>query len=268
MKGVLLCGGRGVRLREHNELLPKPMVRIGYRPILWHVMRYYAHYGHRDFILCLGYRADAIKDYFLSYSEAASNDFVLSDGGRNIELLGSDIADWRITFADTGLDTTIGERLRRVRHLLDGEDMFLANYGDTLTDAPLDRLIDDFRSRDAVAGLLSVRPSYSYSFHVVELDGQGRVRGLPDVEHADIRINGGNYLLRAGIFDRLESGEDLVGAPFAELAAEGKLVAFPYDGFWVSLDTLKDLERLRRLEEADAAPWEVWRGRKTESRPG
>jgi glucose-1-phosphate cytidylyltransferase len=146
--------------------------------------------------------------------------------------------------------------------------MFLANYGDTLTDAPLDRLIDDFRSRDAVAGLLSVRPSYSYSFHVVELDGQGRVRGLPDVEHADIRINGGNYLLRAGIFDRLESGEDLVGAPFAELAAEGKLVAFPYDGFWVSLDTLKDLERLRRLEEADAAPWEVWRGRKTESRPG
>jgi glucose-1-phosphate cytidylyltransferase len=257
MKVVLFCGGRGVRLREHTELLPKPMVRIGYRPILWHVMRYYAHYGHRDFILCLGYRADAIKDYFLSYSEAASNDFVLSEGGRNIELLGSDIADWRITFADTGLDTTIGERLRRVRHLLEGEDMFLANYGDTLTDAPLDKLIDDFRAGDAIAGLLSVRPSYS--FHIVDLDDEGRVRRLPDVDHADIRINGGGYLLRAAIFDRLGSGEDLVGAPFAELVAERKLVAFRYDGFWVSLDTLKDLEVLRRLDEAGGPPWAVWR---------
>jgi glucose-1-phosphate cytidylyltransferase len=145
MKVVLFCGGRGLRLREHSEAIPKPMVPIGYRPILWHVMRYYAHYGHRDFILCLGYRADAIKDYFLHYSEAVSNDFVLSDGGRRIELLGSDIADWRITFADTGLDTTIGERLRRVRHLLEGEAMFLANYGDTLTDAPLDQLVERFR---------------------------------------------------------------------------------------------------------------------------
>src|SRR5512147_1883239 len=106
MKVVLFCGGRGLRLREHSEVIPKPMVQIGYRPILWHVMRYYAHYGHRDFILCLGYRADAIKDYFLHYSEAVSNDFVLSEGGRRIELLGSDIEDWRITFADTGLDTT------------------------------------------------------------------------------------------------------------------------------------------------------------------
>ena len=151
MKVVLFCGGRGLRLREHSEAIPKPMVQIGYRPILWHVMRYYAHYGHRDFILCLGYRADAIKDYFLHYSEAVSNDFVLSEGGRRIELLGSDIEDWRITFADTGLDTTIGERLRRVRHLLEGEDMFLANYGDTLTDAPLDQLVERFRASDAMA---------------------------------------------------------------------------------------------------------------------
>ena len=120
MKVVLFCGGRGLRLREHSEAVPKPMVQIGYRPILWHVMRYYAHYGYRDFILCLGYRGDAIKDYFLHYDEAVSNDFVLTEGGRRVELLGSDIADWRITFADTGLDTAIGERLRRVRHLLDG----------------------------------------------------------------------------------------------------------------------------------------------------
>ena len=175
MKVVLFCGGRGLRLREHSEAIPKPMVQIGYRPILWHVMRYYAHYGHRDFILCLGYRADAIKDYFLHYDEAASNDFVLSEGGRRVELLGSDIADWRITFADTGLDTTIGERLRRVRHLLEGEEIFLANYGDTLTDAPLDELVETFRADTATAALLAVRPSHSYSFHVVDTDADGRV---------------------------------------------------------------------------------------------
>jgi glucose-1-phosphate cytidylyltransferase len=257
MKVVLFCGGRGLRLREHSEAIPKPMVRIGYRPILWHVMRYYAHFGHRDFILCLGYRGDVVKDYFLHYDEAVSNDFVLSDGGRRIELLGSDIADWRITFADTGLDTTIGERLRRVRHLLAGEEMFLANYGDTLTDAPLDRLVEDFRSSDAVAGLLSVRPTYS--FHVVETDDGGRVTDLPDVTAAALRINGGGYLFRPEILDRLGSGEDLVDAPFAGLAEAGGLVAFPYDGFWASLDTLKDLELLQRLDERDAAPWAVWR---------
>ena len=173
MKVVLFCGGRGIRLRELSEAIPKPMVTIGYRPILWHVMRYYAHFGHRDFILCLGYRADAIKEYFLRYEEALSNDFVLSDGGRQIELLGSDIQDWRITFADTGLDTTIGERLSLVRRHLEGEELFLANYGDTLTDAPLDRIVADFTASDAVASFLSVRASV-YPFRLLETDDGGR----------------------------------------------------------------------------------------------
>ena len=204
MKVVLFCGGRGLRLREHSEAMPKPMVQIGYRPILWHVMRYYAHFGHRDFILCLGYRADAIKDYFLHYDEAVSNDFVLSEGGRRVELLGSDIADWRITFADTGLDTTIGERLRRVRHLLEGEEMFLANYGDTLTDAPLDRLVEEFRADTATAALLSVRPSYS--FHIVDSDASGWVTSLRDVATADLQVNGGSYMFRPEIFDVLDTG--------------------------------------------------------------
>ena len=259
MKVVLFCGGRGLRLREHSDAIPKPMVQIGYRPILWHVMRYYAHYGHRDFILCLGYRADVIKEYFLHYSEAVSNDFVLSDGGRRIELLGSDIEDWRITFADTGLDTTIGERLRRVRHLLAGEEMFLANYGDTLTDAPLDRLVDEFRADTATAALLSIRPSHSYSFHIVEVDAGGRVTALRDVAAAELWINGGAYLFRSGILDHLASGEDLVDAPFAALTTEGRLAAYRYDGFSISLDTLKELEILQRLEAQDAAPWAVWR---------
>jgi glucose-1-phosphate cytidylyltransferase len=254
MKVVLFCGGRGIRLREHSETVPKPMVTIGYRPILWHVMRYYAHYGHRDFILCLGYRADAIKDYFLNYREAVSNDFVLSDGGRQIELLTSDIADWRITFADTGLDTTIGERLRRVRHLLDGEDMFLANYGDTLTDAPLDRLIETFRAGDAVASFLAVRP-VGYPFRIIRSDDGDRVDALVRPGDTDLWINGGYFLLRPEVFDVLEPGDELVEAPFARLIAAGRLHATKYEGFWGPLDTLRDLELLEGLASSERAPW-------------
>jgi len=137
---VLFCGGLGLRLgQESSQALPKPMARIGYRPILWHIMRYYAHHGHDDFVLCLGYKANVVKEYFLDYSEAVSNDLVLSGGGREVRLLSSDIASWRITFADTGLHANLGERLAAVRHHLKGEEIFLASYGDCLTDAPLDR---------------------------------------------------------------------------------------------------------------------------------
>lgn len=257
MKVVLFCGGRGLRLREHSEAIPKPMVRIGYRPILWHVMRYYAHYGHRDFILCLGYRADAIKDYFLHYDEAESNDFVLSDGGRHVELLGSDIADWRITFADTGLDSTIGERLRRVRHLLEGEDVFLANYGDTLTDAPLDRLVDTFRATDAVASFLSVRPS-TYPFSVVVTEDGSNVTRLVRPMDADLWINGGYLTLRREIFDVIRPGDELVEAPFARLIEAGRLHTTRYEGFWGPLDTLRDLEHLQALAASGHAPWAPW----------
>jgi glucose-1-phosphate cytidylyltransferase len=257
MKVVLFCGGRGLRLREHSEVIPKPMVEIGYRPILWHVMRYYAHYGHRDFILCLGYRADAIKDYFLHYSEAVSNDFVLSEGGRRIELLGSDIEDWRITFADTGLDTTIGERLRRVRHLLAGEEMFLANYGDTLTDAPLDRLVERFRADTATASFLSVQPAV-YPFRVLRVGADDRVEALLRTGDSDLWINGGYFTLRQAIFDVIEPGDELVDAPFARLIAKGQLHAERYRGFWHPLDTLRDLEHLEGLAAGGRPPWAPW----------
>ena len=132
MKVVLFCGGLGTRLREHSDTIPKPLVNIGYRPILWHLMRYYAHFGHKDFILALGYRGDLIREYFLNFNECMSNDFVLSDGGRKIELMSRDLDDWRITFVDTGLHSNIGQRLLRVRKHLAGEDAFLANYADAL----------------------------------------------------------------------------------------------------------------------------------------
>ncbi len=258
MKVVLFCGGASLRLPEVAEAVPKPMIRIGYRPVLWHVMRSYAHYGMRDFVLCLGQRGDLVKDYFLNYDEAISNDFVLSDGGRHVELLGSDIADWRITFADTGQHTEVGERLLRVRRHVADEDVFATNYADVVTDAPLDELAADFRARSEVAALLAVRPSYS--FHLVDDDGQGRVAGLRDVQATDLWINGGYYLFRPGIFEYLRPGEDLVGAPFERLIADRQLVAYRYGGFHTSLDTLKDLQRLQQLSETGRPPWAPWLG--------
>ncbi len=210
----------------------------------------------RDFILCLGYRADAIKDYFLRYEEALSNDFVLSGGGREVELLGSDIADWRITFADTGLDATIGERLLAVRRHLAGEEVFLANYGDVLSDVPIDRLAADFRASDALASLLAVKPR-DHPFRVIRTEGD-RVTAIERPGDADLWINGGFFCLRQGIFDVLHPGEELVEAPFARLAAAGRLRLHRHDGFWAPLDTLRDLERLQALAASGAPPWAPW----------
>src|SRR4051794_35605698 len=159
MKVVIFCGGLGVRMGEHTQSMPKPMVRIGNRPILWHIMRYYAAWGHTEFILCLGHKGDVIKEYFLTHNEALTNDFVLdrSKEKTNVELLSHDTGEWTITFVDTGLQTTIGERLKAVERHIEGE-VFLATYGDGLTDAPLDALIEEFHARGKVALFLSVKP--------------------------------------------------------------------------------------------------------------
>ena len=138
MKVVLFCGGMGMRLRDYSDQIPKPLVEVGQRPILWHLMKYYAHYGHKEFILCLGHGAKKIKEFFLNYDECDSNDFVFADGGRSLELLSTDLDDWKITFVDTGRASLIGERLRRVQPHIGDDEVFLANYADGLTDLPLD----------------------------------------------------------------------------------------------------------------------------------
>src|SRR5712664_165034 len=173
MKVVLFCGGMGLRLRESCENIPKPLAAIGYRPILWHIMKYYAHFGHKDFILCLGYRGDAIKNYFLTYNEFLSNDFVFTNGGKKVESFNSDIHDWTITFADTGANANIGQRLKAVEKYLDGEEMFLANYSDNLTDFNLPELIGAFQHQNKTAAFLCVRPSTSC--HYVSLNSGGLV---------------------------------------------------------------------------------------------
>lgn len=256
MKVVLFAGGQGIRLREHSERVPKPMVSIGYRPVIWHLMKYYAHFDHNDFLMCLGYRADVIKEYFLNYNEAMSNDFTLSGGGRQVDLLSSDIQDWQITFADTGLNANVGQRLRAVRKYLHGEEIFLANYGDVLTNAPLNDLIDDFRRQHKLAAFLAVRPSYS--FHVVQVRDDRVVTGIEPVASSDIWLNAGFFMFRQEIFDYLHEGEELVEEPFARLAREEQLIAFKYGGFWAPMDTLKDHQSLEELYNTGRAPWTVW----------
>ncbi|HSV64486.1 MAG TPA: glucose-1-phosphate cytidylyltransferase [Mycobacteriales bacterium] len=256
MKVVLFCGGYGMRMRDGTTSAPKPMVMVGSRPLLWHVMRYYAHFGHRDFVLCLGYGARYIKDFFLSYEETQSNDFVFSEGGRRIDLLTSDIADWRITFVDTGLSSPIGERLRRVRHLLRDEEMFLANYADVLTDAPLNDMIERLRCLDAGGSMLAVPPQSA--FHCLRFDDDARVSEIRAVNTMPLWENGGYFVLRPEIFDHLPEGSDLVADGCGALAARGRLLAYPYHGFWQPADTAKERAALEEAYSHGHRPWMVW----------
>lgn len=257
MKVVLFCGGLGTRLREHSETIPKPLVQIGDRPILWHLMRYYAHFGHKDFILALGYRGDLIREYFLNYNECMSNDFVLSEGGRKIEMLSSDIQDWRITFVDTGLHSNIGQRLLRVRSYLDGEEEFLANYADGLSDLPLDTHVRNFRERGVTASFVAVRTAQS--FHSVQSEDGGLVTGFGRIADSDFWINGGYFCLRREIFDVIEEGDELVEQPFHRLIAQRKLAVLHHHGFWQSMDTFKDKITYDRMAGRGDCPWAVWK---------
>ncbi len=258
MKVVLFCGGLGLRIRD-AENIPKPLVQIGYRPVLWHVMKYYAHYGHKDFILCLGYGADAIKKYFLDYSECASNDFVLSCGGKKVELFNSDTHDWRITFADTGINSNIGQRLKAVERYLDGEEEFLANYSDGLTDLPLPQQLEHFRQQNKIASFLCVLPNLSY--HVVSLEANSSlVSGVHAINNGSVMINGGYFIFKKEIFDYIGDKEELVIEPFQRLMQEKQLIGYQHDGFWAGMDTFKDKQQLESLWGSGAAPWQVWKG--------
>lgn len=259
MKVVLFCGGQGVRLRDYSEQIPKPMVKIGYRPILWNIMKYYASYGHKDFILCLGHRADAIKDYFIHYDETISNDFVYTKGGKNIELVNSDIDDWKITFVDTGVNSNIGMRLKQVKNYLKGEKMFLANYSDGLTDLHLPSMIDWFEQRkDKTAAFMVYQPTQS--FHVVQREEDGTVKDISHIGSSGLHINTGYFIFRNNIFDYIEEGDELVDQPFCRLIEQNKLISWEHKGFWASMDTFKDKMHLDDIYAQGHAPWEVWNG--------
>jgi glucose-1-phosphate cytidylyltransferase len=257
VKVVLFCGGLGTRLREHSDTIPKPLVNVGYRPIIWHLMRYYAHYGHKEFILALGYRGHQIREYFLNYVEAMSNDFTLSKGGKQIDLHSSDIQDWRITFVDTGMHSNIGQRLLRVRKYVEKEEMFLANYSDGLSDVPLDTMVDEFRARKLVASFAAVRSLQS--FHFVQASPEGLVTAMGPLNQ-DTQINGGFFVLRREIFDYINEGEELVEQPFHRLIDRNLLGTYRHDGFWQAMDTFKDKIAFDRREARGDCPWAVWNG--------
>lgn len=256
MKVVLFCGGLGMRLREYSGKIPKPMVSIGYRPILWNIMKYYAHYGHKDFILCLGYKADMIKDYFINYKEYISNDFVFTKGGKSIDLLSSDIDDWKITFVDTGIKSNIGSRLLKVKKFLKDEEMFIVNYSDGLTDMHLPSMISEFKQTSKVATFMAYQPTQS--FHVVSLKNNGDVKDINHIGSSGLWINAGYFVLRNKIFEYLKKGEDLVEEPFHRLIKEEELHAYKFNGFWASMDTFKDKQTLDDKYAKGDTPWQVW----------
>lgn len=261
MKVVLFCGGLGMRLREYSDNIPKPMVPIGHRPIVWNLMKYYAHFGQKDFIMCLGHNAHVIKQYFLNYDECLTNDFILEAG--QPKLTKTDIHDWRITFSDTGLKSNIGMRLKAVEKYLSDlgpDDMFMANYADGLSDVPLDQMLEFFKKSDKTACFLCVQPQQS--FHYVRLNNDGTVHSIQDTTNTGLTVNGGFFIFKKKIFDYIEDGEELVHEPFERLIAENQLVAYRYDGFWKCMDTFKDKQNFDELYASGECPWQVWREKK------
>ncbi|WP_194833626.1 sugar phosphate nucleotidyltransferase [Nocardia sp. XZ_19_369] len=255
MKVVLFCGGYGMRMRDGtDDMIPKPMQLVGPRPLLWHVMRYYAHYGHKEFILCLGYGGLHIKNFFLTYQESVSNDFVMRDG--RVEMLRSDISDWQITFVDTGQESPIGERLRRVRDHVGDDERFLANYADVLTDAPLDDMIEKFTESGAAASMMVVPPQSS--FHCVDMTPTGEVKEIMPVSRMPLWENGGYFVLNQEIFDLLPPGGDLVADACGTLAGQGRLYGYRHLGFWKPADTFKERAELDAGYRSGARPWMVW----------
>jgi glucose-1-phosphate cytidylyltransferase len=237
MKVVLFCGGLGVRMGDATERIPKPMITVGGEPIVWHIMRYYAAWGHTDFILCLGYKAEVFVDYFESHP--------ITNGDRG----------WTISCVDTGLDATIGERLKAVDPYLGGDREFLATYADGLTDLPLDEHIAHFRAIDKTALFVAVRPQFNA--HVVDLGDDGVVRRIENMQDSDILINGGYFVFKREIMDLIDPGDELVVEPFGRLIEQGELVGRRYDGFWHPMDTLKDKQYLDGLAAAGRSPWAV-----------
>ena len=255
MKVVLFCGGLGTRIREYSESVPKPMVPVGNQPIMVHVMQYYSGHGHNEFVLCLGYKANVIKDHFLRHRPEDYADVVVSGNGRTIETIGEAPPEWTVSLIDTGIWRNIGERLMAVKKYVENEDIFLANYSDGLTDAPLPKMIEKFKASGKVACFLAVRPPFN--FHLVEFTEDGSVERIRANTESDIWINGGFFIFRKEIFNYIREGEELVLEPFNRLIAENQLMAYKYDGFWRAMDTLRDRTLLEAMIEKGDMPWRV-----------
>ena len=260
MKVVILCGGFGTRIRDVSDDLPKPMIPIGNLPILWHIMRYYAHWGHRQFVLCLGYKGWAIKDFFLNY-DTHTTDFTLRLGTREPIALHTEAVPlpWDVTLSDTGAAAMTGARIRRVKKYLDGEENFLLTYGDGVGDIDLDALLKFHLSHGKVLTVTGVRPPGR--FGELMSDGSGLVTEFNEKPQASGgRISGGFFVCRREIFDYLDDREDLCfeTEPMRKLVRDGQLMVYEHGGFWQPMDTYRDYVLLNDLMKNNAAPWMIW----------
>jgi glucose-1-phosphate cytidylyltransferase len=259
MKVVILCGGLGTRLREETEFRPKPMVEVGGRPILWHIMKTYAHYGFREFVLCLGYRGNVIREYFLNY-EAMSNDFTIALGanGRKIEYHGAhDEQNFRVTLVNTGAETMTGGRVKRVESHIDG-DLFMVTYGDGVADVNVCKLLDFHRSHGKIATMTAVRPVSR--FGLLDFDASGQVKSFAEKPQVEGWINAGYFVFNRRFFDYLSGGDGCImeQQPLARLVEDNQLVAYQHEGFFHAMDTYREYEALNRIWSFDKAPWKVW----------
>ncbi|HEY7438943.1 MAG TPA: glucose-1-phosphate cytidylyltransferase [Acidimicrobiia bacterium] len=257
MPVVILCGGRGMRLREETEYRPKPMVEIGRRPVLWHIMKLFAEYGHTSFVLCTGYRGQMIKDYFLNY-EAWNSDLTITLGSANsAQFHGGHLeTGWTVTVADTGHDTQTGGRVKRVERYL-GADRFMVTYGDGLADVDISKLLDFHIAHGKIATVTTTRPLSR--FGIVDLDEDATVARFREKPEGDEWVSSGFFVFEHEFLDRLDDDCILERAPLERLANEGEIVAYQHDGFWQPMDTYREFLMLNELWDSGKAPWAVWR---------
>ncbi|MBI4198893.1 MAG: glucose-1-phosphate cytidylyltransferase [Chloroflexi bacterium] len=257
MKVVILCGGKGARLREYTEVVPKVLVEVGGKPILWHIMKIYGAFDFNDFVLCLGHMGDKIKQYFLEYNSWRTTDFTLRLGAPldQARYFSDGAEPWEITFVETGIETNTGGRLKRIERYVDGDDFF-ATYGDGLADIDLARLLAFHRGHGRIATVTAVNPRSN--FGILQIDGDGRVTAFQEKPRLDAWVNGGFFVFDRRIFDYLTENSVLETEPLERLAAEGEVVAYRHEGFWACMDTYKDTVELNATWNAGGAPWGIW----------
>lgn len=256
MKVVILAGGKGTRISEESHLRPKPMIEIGGKPILWHIMKLYSHYGFHEFIICCGYKGQMIKEYFLHYyTYQADSTFSLAD--RNIEVHKSEVEPWKVTLANTGLETLTAGRILKIKDYIE-DDEFMLTYGDGVSDVNIKEVLDFHRQNGKIATITTTQPSGR--FGALKIDGESRVQGFKEKARADQAwVNAGFMVLNRKIFDYLGDGSEMLEqSPFEHLAQAGEMVAYKHDGFWSPMDTLRDKEYLEKLWVEEKAPWKVW----------
>ena len=255
MKVVILAGGFGTRLAEETEVRPKPMVEIGERPILWHVMKHYGHHGHREFFIALGYKGEEIKHYFVDYAQL-SGSISVQLATRQVEALDQEREDWDVHLIDTGLHTLTGGRVKRLQSWLE-DGTFMVTYGDGVSNLDLDALLTFHRAQGCLATITAVRPPARFGGLVFDGDLVSEFTEKPQIGEG--WINGGFMVLEPGIFDYLEGDATSLEAPVLErLASERQLAAYRHDGFWQCMDTLRDKRLLNELWKSGEAPWKVW----------